>query len=192
MRGRRRRALTPEERELWSKVAESAEPLHPSAPAADQASAPLPVVGQPPPPAPRPKTRRTEPAVAPQKPAAPKAPALAHIDRRTRARISRGTIPIDGRIDLHGYTQQGAHDRLLGFLRSIQAQDGRVVLVITGKAREDGPDGRGVLRRAVPHWLGSAAYRPFVVGFEEAHRGHGGSGALYVRVRRIRRHEPGQ
>src|SRR6478735_8779788 len=45
---------------------------------------------------------------------------------------------------------------------------------------------RGVLRRQVPQWLGLPEFRSLVVGFEEAHIGHGGEGALYVRVRRAR------
>ncbi len=40
---------------------------------------------------------------------------------------------------------------------------------------------RGVLRRQVPQWLALPEFRTMVVGFEEAHIGHGGEGALYVR-----------
>ncbi|MGH6765236.1 MAG: Smr/MutS family protein, partial [Bradyrhizobium sp.] len=46
--------------------------------------------------------------------------------------------------------------------------------------------GRGVLRRQVPQWLSLPEFRTLVVGFEEAHIGHGGEGALYVRIRRPR------
>jgi DNA-nicking Smr family endonuclease len=61
------------------------------------------------------------------------------------------------------------------------------VLVITGKGRASIADPeRGVLRRQVPHWLGLPEFRSLVIGFEEAHIGHGGEGALYVRVRRAR------
>ena len=45
---------------------------------------------------------------------------------------------------------------------------------------------RGVLRRQVPLWLSLPEFRSLVVGFEEAHVGHGGEGALYVRIRRAR------
>jgi DNA-nicking Smr family endonuclease len=38
----------------------------------------------------------------------------------------------------------------------------------------------------VPHWLALPEFRALVVGFEEAHIGHGGGGALYVRVRKAR------
>jgi DNA-nicking Smr family endonuclease len=44
----------------------------------------------------------------------------------------------------------------------------------------------GVLRRQVPQWLGLPEFRSFVIGFEDAHVAHGGEGALYVRVRKLR------
>ena len=44
----------------------------------------------------------------------------------------------------------------------------------------------GLLKRMVPLWLGLPEFRSLVVGFEEAHIGHGGEGALYVRIRRSR------
>jgi DNA-nicking Smr family endonuclease len=60
-------------------------------------------------------------------------------------------------------------------------------LVVTGKGNTKGPDSeRGVLRRQVPEWLSLPEFRALVVGFEQAHIGHGGAGALYVRVRRAR------
>jgi DNA-nicking Smr family endonuclease len=60
------------------------------------------------------------------------------------------------------------------------------VLVVTGKGERDsaGEQTPGVLRRSVPQWLRGAEYHSIVVGFEEASRPHGGTGALYVRLRR--------
>ena len=46
---------------------------------------------------------------------------------------------------------------------------------------------RGVLRRLTPQWLREPDLRSVVLGFEEAGRAHGGSGALYVRLRRPQR-----
>ena len=43
-----------------------------------------------------------------------------------------------------------------------------------------------MLKRQVPLWLAMPEFRGFVVGFEDAHVGHGGEGALYVRLRRER------
>ncbi len=104
-----------------------------------------------------------------------------------RQKLGRGTEPIDARIDLHGMTQADAHAALAHFLRRAQRDGARVVLVITGKGARPGSDPhaeRGVLKRQVPLWLESSELRPFVVGFESAGVGHGGAGALYVRVRR--------
>ena len=120
--------------------------------------------------------------------AAPKtqAPPLAPLGRRMRSKLARGSEPIDDRIDLHGMTQADAHAALAHFLRRAQARGARVVLVITGKGARavDAFSERGILKRQVPHWLESAALRPLVVGFESAGIGHGGAGALYVRLRR--------
>ena len=98
----------------------------------------------------------------------------------------RGTEPLDDRIDLHGKTQSEAHAALLSFLRKAQSHGARFVLVITGKggaARDDWSEG-GVLKRQVPQWLRLPEFRGYVVGFEDAHSGHGGAGALYLRIRR--------
>jgi DNA-nicking Smr family endonuclease len=114
-------------------------------------------------------------------------PPLATLDRRTRGRVARGSVEIEGRLDLHGHRLDEARHRLLGFLRRAQDGEKSLVLVITGKGTV-APQGmqRGVLKREVPLWLGSAEFRSLVVGFEEAASRHGGSGALYVRVRRKR------
>ncbi len=82
-------------------------------------------------------------------------------------------------------TQTRAHRALFSFLQRASDDGSTFVLVITGKGRTVGPDAeRGVLRRQVPEWLSLPEFRALVVGFEEAHIGHGGEGALYVRIRR--------
>lgn len=102
------------------------------------------------------------------------------IDKPVHRKIARGRVPLEARIDLHGMTQEEAHDLLLGFLIRAHGQGLRHVLVITGKGRA----GDGVLRRAVPQWLVGAAFRGLASGCEPAARGHGGDGALYVRLKR--------
>jgi DNA-nicking Smr family endonuclease len=129
-------------------------------------------------------------AAAPEpRPAKPRALPLAPIERRLKRELARGRGAIDGAIDLHGMTQAEAHQALRGFLRHSQARGARLVIVVTGKGGpldEPAPFGqeRGVLRRLAPHWLREQDLRPIVLGFEEAGRAHGGSGALYVRLRR--------
>ena len=118
-------------------------------------------------------------------PPKPEPPPLAPIGRRERAQLSRGRKEIDARLDLHGMTQTRAHRALSGFLQRAHSDGLTFVLIITGKGRTIGPESeRGVLRRQVPQWLSLPEFRSLVVGFEEAHIGHGGEGALYVRIRR--------
>jgi DNA-nicking Smr family endonuclease len=112
-------------------------------------------------------------------------PPLTRLEERARRRLSRGISGVDASIDLHGMVQERAFNTLLGFLRRSQAQGARLVLVITGKGRQ-AEDGRGILRQAVPGWLARPDFRDVVLGFEEAGVRHGGSGALYVRLRRRR------
>jgi DNA-nicking Smr family endonuclease len=100
-----------------------------------------------------------------------------------KQRLARGTDKIEGRLDLHGRTQAQAHAALHRFLCGAQARGAKNVLVITGKGARGGDGERGVLKRQVPMWLKLPEFRALVVGFEDAHIGHGGQGALYVRVR---------
>jgi DNA-nicking Smr family endonuclease len=97
-------------------------------------------------------------------------------------RLARGREALAARIDLHGMTQDAARAALTAFVRR-SADDGwRAVLVITGK----GVSGDGVLRRRVPDWLADPPIRDCVAGVSEAHRRHGGEGALYVALKRGR------
>jgi len=105
-----------------------------------------------------------------------------------KQRVARGRDQIDARIDLHGMTQLQAHAALLRFLSRAQRDDARIALIVTGKGSSgrDAASERGVLKRQVPMWLALPEFRSLVVGFEDAHLGHGGEGALYVRLRRRR------
>jgi DNA-nicking Smr family endonuclease len=196
---RRRRPLSDEERALWTGVARSITPLHPSRRAAEvpdstqSAKDPIGVPGKSPAKAETPTPPRSRAAVPrearPEKSPEQKTPALAPLGRRFKQRVARGREPIDARLDLHGFTQMQAHAALLRFLRRAQADGVRMVLVVTGKGTSKGGETyeRGVLKRQVPLWLSLPEFRSLVVGFEDAHIGHGGAGALYVRLRRAQR-----
>jgi len=172
------RRLRDDEHELWKGVTRSIKPLRPRATADDEPTATL--ARKAPPPA-----KRAASALAPAPKAAP-LPALAPLGRRMKQRLARGTEEIDARLDLHGRTQGQAHSALLNFLRNAQARGARNLLVITGKGTREFAGERGVLKRQVPMWLRLPEFRALIVGFEEAHVGHGGEGALYVRVRKLR------
>ncbi|MEO0636940.1 MAG: Smr/MutS family protein [Pseudomonadota bacterium] len=104
------------------------------------------------------------------------------IDRKTKRKLSKGSMTIDARIDLHGMTQDQAHDALVGFIGMSHARGHRMVLVITGKGLSK--KGEGVLRRMVPRWLVTPPLSHSVNGHDVSAQHHGGEGALYVRLRR--------
>jgi DNA-nicking Smr family endonuclease len=179
--GRRRRVLSQEERVLWTTVTKSIAPMR-ELPASDmnddmaESAAPARPVKH------TAKPRPIAPSLAEKK----SPPPLAPLGRRMKQRVARGKDEIDGRLDLHGLTQSEAHAALLRFLRTASSRGARLVLVITGKGARAAEGERGVLKRQVPHWLGLPEFRALVIGFEDAHISHGGEGALYVRVRRMR------
>ncbi|MGE4372357.1 MAG: Smr/MutS family protein [Xanthobacter sp.] len=197
----RKRELKAEERALWAHVVQHITPLRPQAETAP-ASAPA-VPPAEPPPSPEPSAPHKVGPASPfrKRPFAPPAPPpLMALEPKARRRLGRGA-EVDARLDLHGLTQTAAHYRLRMFLMEAQTSGHSVVLVITGKGggerfgqdRESARqmaalfgEERGVLRRAVPHWLAAPDLRNVVLGFESAGRRHGGEGALYVRIRRRR------
>jgi DNA-nicking Smr family endonuclease len=176
----RRRQLSNEEQALWRGFARSITPLRRAAesqesPAEEKSATFAPA-----------KPLNVQASAAPPPPV--KTPPLAPLGRRLKQRVARGREQIDARIDLHGMTQAEAHQALFSFLRRAQADGARIALVVTGKGssrgERDAGRERGVLKRQVPLWLSLPEFRPLIVGFEDAHVGHGGQGALYVRLRR--------
>lgn len=175
-----KRPLRPDEHRLWSVVAATVHPLPgratPSEPAAQSADSPAT--------APLPKIKAahnvTQAPAVPGRKAAPVWRPPEPIEPNRRHRITRERDPIAARIDLHGMDYDRARAALEGFLRRAWDEGHRSVLVITGK----GSRGDGILRRAAPEWLAAAHLRPLVAGVSEAHRRHGGQGALYVALKR--------
>ena len=127
--------------------------------------------------------------------------AISAMDGRNAERLIKGRMEIEGRLDLHGHRQEEAQRILLDFIRRNHSYGKRCVLVITGKGRSlknrppeepsfGGryvmPDRKGVLFDLVPEWLGARDLTPYVVAFSPSQPRHGGSGALYVYLRRER------
>lgn len=184
---RRGKLLSEAELALWRQVARTVTPLAGRAPVEPEPEAaqaePAPIAENVSPPA----------MLTPARPAKPAPPPLVPLDRRLRTQLRRGQQGVEAVIDLHGLRQDEAHSALRGFLRLQQQRGAKLVLVVTGKgvagdatAGQDYGNERGILRRNVPHWLRLPDLRPLVLGFDEAEQRHGGTGALYIRLRRGR------
>ena len=198
---RRGRPPTTEERALWRKVTETVAPRA-EMPPSDMPAPDLPapdLLAQPPR-APQP-LQQERPLRSLRPIGSGNGPSLSlpetgdeppsGLDRRTQERLRKGRRAPDSRLDLHGMSAARAHRVLVTFLTDARARGDRCVLVITGKGgpgeREPfGPERPGVLRREAPIWLASPPLSRMIVNVSQAHPRHGGSGALYVYLKRIR------
>jgi DNA-nicking Smr family endonuclease len=211
---RRPRRLTAEEVRLWHGIARTARRLGGARPdpEADPGAEPVPEPAA---------AEKIVPPAMPARPAAPARPmttrapmrvpigngggiqvdpapdpvaalaAAPPLERRRHARLVRGKLEPEARLDLHGMTREAAHAALIAFVNRAQARGLRLVLVITGKGRADGsdaivPERQGVLRHSLPHWLATPPLTGRVAEVRPAHPRHGGAGAIYLTLRRRR------
>lgn len=139
-----------------------------------------------------PEIAQKEPKAAPTKKTVKKTPVPAappvqvgtsqppQLDGRTEARLRKGRISIDARLDLHGHTQASAHRVLEQFILTGHARGYRCLLIITGK----GKMGEGILREKLPLWLSLPSLRPIIVKYTPAAPKDGGSGAFYLYLKK--------
>lgn len=141
------------------------------------------------------KTLKAEPKQKFARPSVSNFDSLKNFDSNWGKKLKAGKVKPDGKIDLHGMTCVEAHEKLYRYLERAQKSQKRVILVVTGKGgpRKSGyadirysdfENSRGVLRREVPHWLSSGAMRHMIVSFQDARQSDGGTGALYVVLKR--------
>ena len=192
-----RRRPKPEELDLWHQVARTAIPLRQNTShyidrsEPEQLAKPLTVEPLSPFSMGQANQSQPRPHVLPMTSSEQIGQAPVQMDAKSFARMKRGKLVPESRIDLHGMSVDRAHGALNQFILSSRARGLRLVLVITGKGqREDpydpAPRRRGVLKSQVPLWLRMAPLSGAVLQVTEAHRKHGGEGALYVYLRRDR------
>ena len=178
----KRRRLTDDERRLWERFTAGIERLakEASPPPSKKTENETPAPARPSPAGARQGAFSPEPSQRALPEPAPTGPV--NTDRRTWERLKRGQIAIESRLDLHGRTQNEAHQALNQFLAASAARGHRCVLIVTGK----GTGGNGILRQMVPRWLAEENNQKKVITYCTAQPRHGGAGALYVLIRRQR------
>ena len=110
---------------------------------------------------------------------------MASVDGNVAASLKRGKYPVDRTIDLHGMTKEQAYHALRQAILSALASGGRCLLVITGKGKVAENKG-GVIRASLASWLNSEELRPYILTFSHAAPKDGGTGAVYILLRRAR------
>ena len=106
------------------------------------------------------------------------------IDRQLLARIKRGELPAEVRIDLHGLDLEGARQSVDRGIEAAQQLGQRCVVLIHGRGLHSG--GNPVLKRAVLDWVTTPPLASRVMAFASAPTSDGGTGALYVYLRKRR------
>ena len=139
---------------------------------------------------PRGRIRAVRPIVLP--PAAATTPASADdepsveefaahgVDRREIRKLKRGEYPVAGRHDLHGLTADAARASVQQFLETSARKHHRCVCIVHGRGLRS-PGGVAVLKTRVREYLRTDRR---VLAFSDAPRSDGGSGAVYVLLRR--------
>ncbi|HEX2492356.1 MAG TPA: Smr/MutS family protein, partial [Steroidobacter sp.] len=103
-----------------------------------------------------------------------------HVPNSVLIKLRRGYFAVDAELDLHGLTGAEAKAALREFLAEAVIQRMSCVRVIHGKGRRSGPRGP-VLKNVVNHWMQRA---DDVLAFGSARGVDGGSGAVYVLLRK--------
>ena len=100
----------------------------------------------------------------------------------TLKKLRQGKLPIDNQIDLHGMTVEQARAYLLDFLAECETDGSRSVIIVHGKGYSS-PGAKPVIKPLVNRWLRAA---PTVLAFASARPADGGTGAVYVLLRKNR------
>ncbi len=108
---------------------------------------------------------------------------LTALDGRRAERLRKGKIPIDGSLDLHGFTADAAWKALRNFIFFSYKNKRRCVIIVTGKGWKSA-SGIGVLRAQLPQWLNMPEIQPMILGFSRAQDKDGGDGAFYVMLKK--------
>jgi DNA-nicking Smr family endonuclease len=104
-------------------------------------------------------------------------------DERVLRKLRAGEFPSQAQLDLHGLTRDGAKSALEAFIQKARIAGHRCVLVVTGRGLHSA-DQLPVLKQGVQQWLTRGRTARQVLAFCSARPKDGGTGAIYVLLRR--------
>jgi DNA-nicking Smr family endonuclease len=94
-------------------------------------------------------------------------------------KLRAGKYPIDGDLDLHRHTVKEARAAVFAFLNHALERGWRTVRILHGRGERSPTPGR--IKSYVAFWLGQV---PEVIAFNSAIPSHGGTGAVYVLLKK--------
>ena len=95
--------------------------------------------------------------------------------------FNKGNVFIENKLDLHGFNQVDAKNLLEDFINQSIENGKRLILIITGKGKE----GEGVIKNNIISWLNNKSLRNKILAVNHASKKHGGSGAIYILLRKF-------
>ncbi len=111
------------------------------------------------------------------------------LDILTLGKLQNRHYNPEASIDLHGLKAHEAFHTLIPFFKNAYYRDMRCVLIVTGKGLNSF-DNKPLLRTKVSEWLIDAPFKYITLAFCTAKKEDGGSGALYVLLRKRRKNSP--
>lgn len=108
------------------------------------------------------------------------------LDPRILRRLRAGELAYQAHFDLHGMTAEEAKPAVREFVLRSMVAGHRCVLLVHGRGRNS-PDQRPILKDRLKDWLTQGEFGRRVLAFSTARPCDGGSGAMYVLLRRERR-----
>ncbi len=110
---------------------------------------------------------------------------LCGLDPQKLRMLKSGDFPIESRLDMHKMTKLEAYTKLLATLKQAYRQKKRYILTLPGKGNHSAT-GIGILREELPSWLIKEPLNHIVLAFCSAQPRHGGSGAVYILLRKYK------
>lgn len=95
-------------------------------------------------------------------------------------KLRKGQMPVENSLDLHGFNIDEARETLAQFIDYVSLVNARCVRIIHGKGHH-GDEDTPILKNHVNHWL---RQHPNVLAFHSCPANDGGTGAVYVLMRR--------
>ena len=103
------------------------------------------------------------------------------LSKKNIRNFSKGNVFIENKLDLHGYNLVEAKNLLENFINQSVKNNKRLILVITGKGKE----GEGIIKNNIVSWLNAKDLRNKILAVNYASKKHGGSGAIYIFLRKF-------